>query len=38
VKEYGLPASWEEWQGAYTIGWLGSGIASVLRDADAAAW
>jgi hypothetical protein len=34
-KETGLPTSLEEWTGSYNIGFLSSGIAALLRDADA---
>jgi hypothetical protein len=37
-KEIGLPTSWEEWTGIYNIGFLSSGIAALLRDADAEAF
>jgi hypothetical protein len=33
--EIGLPTSWEEWQGVFNAGFLSSGIAAVLRNADA---
>jgi hypothetical protein len=33
--ETGLPTSWEEWQGIFNAGSLSSGIAAILRNADA---